>query len=103
MDGEMKKQKSKRKPKQRHWESDSSDSDSSFSSRNLSDLEPEADYPMTPRVSQQHFTLVNPSDETSTPEEVKDQSSQNGTTSNGQNSVNSVTAIADDKSLDLNL
>ena len=99
----MKRQRSKRKPSnQRHWESDSSESDSSYSSRNLSDLEPEADYPMTPRVSQQHFTYANPSDE-NTSEEAKDQASQNGTNSNGHNSINSATAIVDDKSLDLNL
>ena len=103
MTGEMKRQKSKRKTsQQRHWESDSSDSDSLYSSRNLSDSEPEADYPMTPRVSQQHFTYINPSDD-NTSEEAKDQASQNGTNSNGQNSINSVTAVADDKSLDLNL
>ena len=108
MDGEssrneMKQKRSKRKPsKQRHWESESSDSDSSFSSRDLSDGEPEADYPMTPRVSQQQFGFVNLSDETVS-DEVKDQASQHETNSNGQNSINSLTAVADDKSLDLNL
>ena len=100
---EIKQRRSKRKTsKQRHWESESSDSDSSDSSRNLSDGEPEADYPMTPRVSQQQFSFANLSDET-TSEEVKDQASRHGTNSNGQNSINSLTAVADDKSLDLNL
>ena len=108
MDGEssrneMKQKWSKRKPsKQRHWESESSDSDSSFSSRDLSDREPEADYQMTPRVSQQQFSFVNLSDETAS-DEAKDQAAQHGTNSNGQNSINSLTAVADDKSLDLNL
>ena len=77
--------------RQRHWESDSSESD-------FSDSEPEADYPMSPGVNQSQFTFEDlrlPVGGNST--EVK------GTNSIGKNSINNLSVVPDDKSLDLNL